>query len=77
MAIKDIIAPGIGFSPGSVEYIVTRGFDSAAGSVVVNGQRIRAGVVIGTQVREGRVSQPQQIGRGVVQSISVTTGSVN
>jgi hypothetical protein len=35
MAIKDIIAPGIGFSPGSVEYIVTRGFDIGA-VVIVN-----------------------------------------
>lgn len=25
MAIKDIIGPGIGFTPGSVKYIVTRG----------------------------------------------------
>ena len=28
MAIKDIIAPGIGFTPGGVNYIVTRGFDN-------------------------------------------------
>lgn len=26
MAIKHIISPGIGFSPGKVQYIVTRGF---------------------------------------------------
>lgn len=26
MAIKDIIASGIGFSPGSVKFIPTRGF---------------------------------------------------
>lgn len=25
MAVKHIISPGIGFSPGSVKYIVTRG----------------------------------------------------
>ena len=30
MAIKHIIAGGIGFAPGSVEYIVTRGFDSSS-----------------------------------------------
>ena len=30
MAIKNIIAAGIGFSPGSVKFIVTRGFGSAA-----------------------------------------------
>ena len=33
MAIKDIIASGIGFSPGNVEYIVTRGFVS--GEIVI------------------------------------------
>ncbi len=27
MAIENIIASGIGFSPGKVEYIITRGFD--------------------------------------------------
>lgn len=30
MAVKHIISPGIGFSPGSVEYIVTRGFGASA-----------------------------------------------
>ena len=30
MAIKDIIARGIGFSPGSIKFIVTHGFSSAA-----------------------------------------------
>lgn len=29
MAIKNIIAKGIGFSPGSVKFIVTHGFDIA------------------------------------------------
>jgi len=29
MAIKNIIARGIGFSPGSVKYIPTAGYDSA------------------------------------------------
>lgn len=29
MAVKHIISPGIGFSPGSVEYIVTRGFGAS------------------------------------------------
>jgi len=29
MAVKHIIAAGIGFSPGGVGYIVTRGFGSA------------------------------------------------
>ncbi len=28
MAIKDMISPGIGFTPVSVEYIVTRGLDA-------------------------------------------------
>ena len=30
MAVKDIIARGIGFSPGSIKFIVTHGFASAA-----------------------------------------------
>lgn len=30
MAIKDIIARGIGFNPGSVRFIVTHGFAAAA-----------------------------------------------
>ncbi len=33
MAIKNIIARGIGFSPGAVEFIVTHGF--IAGAVVI------------------------------------------
>ena len=33
MPIKHIISPGIGFSPGSGEYIVTRGF--VAGEVII------------------------------------------
>lgn len=37
MAIKDIISPGIGFTPGSVEFIVTRGL--GAGAVVGGGTR--------------------------------------
>lgn len=30
MAIKDMIGPGIGFNPGSVKFIVTRGLGSSA-----------------------------------------------
>ena len=30
MAIKELIGPGIGFSPGNVQYIVTRGLGAAA-----------------------------------------------
>ena len=30
MAIKDLIARGIGFSPGSIKYIVTLGLDIGA-----------------------------------------------
>ena len=30
MAVKHIISPGIGFSPGSVKFIVTRGLSIAA-----------------------------------------------
>lgn len=30
MAIKDIIASGVGFSPGSTKFIPTRGFIAAA-----------------------------------------------
>lgn len=37
MAIKNLIGPGIGFNPGSVEFIVTRGLTSAA---VVSGPTI-------------------------------------
>ena len=33
MAIRDLISPGIGFSPGSGKYIVTRGL--LAGAAVV------------------------------------------
>ncbi len=33
MAIKDLISPGVGFAPGSVEYIVTRGLDAGAAAV--------------------------------------------
>ncbi len=35
MAIKDMISPGIGFTPGSVEYIVTRGLDAGPAIVVL------------------------------------------
>ncbi len=38
MAIKHIIGAGIGFSPGSVKFIVTRGFATgAAGAVSPDG----------------------------------------
>ena len=30
MSVKHIISPGIGFSPGSVKFLVTRGFAQAA-----------------------------------------------
>lgn len=39
MAIKDLISPGIGFSPGSVEYIVTRGMDSGE-AVIIPGDEV-------------------------------------
>lgn len=29
MAIKDMIGPGIGFSPGSVKFIITRGLTAS------------------------------------------------
>ena len=34
MAIKNIIAKGIGFSPGSPKYIVTHGFDIGSPPIV-------------------------------------------
>ena len=34
MPIKDIIARGIGFAPGSVQYIVTHGFGIGAAIIV-------------------------------------------
>ncbi len=30
MAIKNVVGPGVGFSPASPKYIVTRGFDHGA-----------------------------------------------
>ena len=56
MAIKDIIAPGIGFSPGSVEYIVTRGFDIGAIAGIEPDRPTRA---------KGRAASLQQRGRSV------------
>lgn len=38
MPVKHLITPGIGFSPGSVQYIITRGLSAApneAGSIEV------------------------------------------
>ena len=32
MAIKDLITPGIGFAPGSVSFIITRGLGGGAES---------------------------------------------
>ena len=34
MAIKDLISPGIGFAPGSIKFILTRGL--GIGAAVVN-----------------------------------------
>ena len=34
MAIKDMISPGVGFTPVSVEYIVTRGLDAGAAAAL-------------------------------------------
>ncbi len=34
MAVKDMIGPGIGFSPGSVKFIITRGLTSSAAVIV-------------------------------------------
>lgn len=36
MATKHIISPGIGFSPGSVKFIVTRGFAISQAAAVVD-----------------------------------------
>lgn len=33
MAVKNIIGPGVGFTPGSPKYIVTRGFDHGTQAV--------------------------------------------
>ena len=38
MSTKHIISPGIGFSPGSIKYIVTRGL-LASGVLTLGGQR--------------------------------------
>ncbi len=34
MSVNDMISPGIGFTPGSVEFIVTRGLIAGAALVV-------------------------------------------
>ena len=50
MAIKNIIASGIGFNPGSVKYIPTRGFDSATPPVPpdVRWNEIHRGRILGS-----------------------------
>ncbi len=35
MTVKHIISPGIGFSPGSVKFIVTRGLSTTSAPLVV------------------------------------------
>ena len=43
MPVKHIISPGIGFSPGSIKYIVTRGLSIGAGYFTWRGPPAFAG----------------------------------
>lgn len=59
MAISNIIAKGIGFSPGSTKYIVTHGFDIGA---VVNvpiwiSQQASSGTWLGQSAASGDWSE--------------------
>lgn len=55
MAIKDIVARGIGFSPGSVEYIVTHGLTA--------GEEATIDIVVGKAYPVEIMERPDQLWR--------------
>ncbi len=63
MAIKDIIARGIGFSPGSVKFIVTHGFGAPA--------VVPPDTILNSQSLTGRQPSPSVAGK---QGQSALTG---
>ena len=69
MATKHIISPGIGFSPGSVKYIVTRGLiTSAATTYYAYGtvNRPDRAATVNRYNRTGTTNRPNRTGGIVV-----------
>lgn len=66
MAIKNLIAKGIGFNPGSISFIPTHGFESGAAIASVIGRFVAAQVTetknIVSQVTETKNIQAAEIG---------------
>ena len=54
MAIKDLISPGIGFEPGGIGFIVTRGLTFGAVAEITN-YTVQAGQFYSAGARMGQV----------------------
>lgn len=75
MAIKDLISPGVGFAPGGVRFIVTRGLGGPSGggdlpSVVSRRQRLVGGAAQRVEV-VGNASQRVTVIGGQTHSVGL------